>query len=36
MSSQPRRLVIVAYDIGDDKRRSRLAKLLSRYGDRIQ
>lgn len=36
MSSQLRRLVIVAYDVVDDKRRSRLAKLLSSYGDRIQ
>lgn len=31
----PRRFLI-AYDITDDSRRSRLAKVLERYGDRIQ
>ncbi|MFT3876115.1 MAG: CRISPR-associated endonuclease Cas2 [Propioniciclava sp.] len=27
---------LIAYDIQDDHRRTRLAKLLERYGDRIQ
>ncbi|QNG19860.1 CRISPR-associated endonuclease Cas2 [Rhodococcus triatomae] len=30
------RRTLIAYDIPDDKRRVRLAKLLSRYGDRVQ
>jgi CRISPR-associated protein Cas2 len=29
-------LVAIAYDIRDDRRRTRLAKLLSRYGNRVQ
>lgn len=33
--SQVRRL-LVAYDIPDDPRRSRLAKVLGSYGDRVQ
>ncbi len=28
--------VIVSYDISDDKRRTRLHKLLRRYGDAVQ
>ena len=31
----PRR-TLVAYDIPDDKRRSRVAHLLESYGDRVQ
>lgn len=31
----PRRFLI-AYDVTDDGRRGRLAKVLERYGDRIQ
>lgn len=30
------RRVLVCYDIPDDKRRGRLAKLLESYGDRVQ
>jgi CRISPR-associated protein Cas2 len=29
-------LVVIAYDISDDKRRSKLAKLLASYGERVQ
>ena len=32
---QPRRYLI-AYDIGDDKRRSQVARILQGYGDRVQ
>jgi len=28
--------VVVAYDIPDDRRRTRIAKLLEDYGDRVQ
>lgn len=28
--------ILVAYDIVDDRRRARLAKVLSAFGDRIQ
>ena len=35
MSESPHRF-IVAYDIADDPRRNRIAKLLQSYGDRIQ
>ena len=28
--------VVVAYDIPDDRRRTRVAKLLDDYGDRVQ
>ena len=31
----PRRFLL-AYDVTDDRRRTRLAKLLERYGDRVQ
>lgn len=27
---------VIAYDVSDDRRRSRLASLLSRYGSRLQ
>lgn len=27
---------LIAYDIGDDRRRNRVAKALESYGDRIQ
>ena len=30
------RRTLIAYDIPDDKRRGRIAKLLLTYGDRIQ
>lgn len=36
MSHQRMRRYLIAYDIPDDKRRTRLAKLLERYGDRVQ
>ena len=33
----PRREVfVITYDIRDDKRRLRVARLLARYGDRVQ
>lgn len=32
----PERRLLVAYDIPDDRRRSRIAKALSSFGDRIQ
>lgn len=31
-----RRFVLVAYDIADDKRRARVAKVLLGFGDRVQ
>lgn len=31
-----RRFTIVSYDISDDRRRTRVAKLLLDYGDRVQ
>lgn len=34
-ANQVRRL-LVAYDIPDDQRRTRLAKVLGAYGDRVQ
>lgn len=36
MSSEARRMYVVAYDIPDDTRRSRIAKTLEGYGDRLQ
>lgn len=30
------RRTLICYDVIDDKRRTRLAKLLGKYGDRIQ
>lgn len=32
----PRRFTLVAYDIADDKRRDRIAKVLLGFGDRVQ
>jgi CRISPR-associated protein Cas2 len=29
-------LIAIAYDITDDRRRNKMAKLLSRYGNRVQ
>lgn len=31
-----RRFTIVSYDIADDKRRDKIAKVLLGYGDRVQ
>lgn len=28
--------IVVAYDIADDRRRNRVAKILEDYGDRVQ
>lgn len=36
MSPDDTRRYVIAYDIPDDKRRSRLAKLLLSHGDRLQ
>jgi len=36
MSTDATRRYLIAYDIPDDKRRTRLAKRLLSYGDRIQ
>lgn len=36
MTTDAARRFLVAYDVPDDRRRSRLAKALSSYGDRIQ
>ncbi|MHB1289545.1 CRISPR-associated endonuclease Cas2 [Georgenia sp.] len=36
MTTDAARRFLVAYDIPDDRRRSRLAKALLGYGDRIQ
>lgn len=36
MSSASSHRFLVAYDITDDRRRARIAKLLERYGDRVQ
>lgn len=36
MSSEARRMYVVAYDIPDDTRRARIAKTLEGYGDRLQ
>lgn len=30
------RRTLIAYDVTDDRRRSHLAKILGRYGDRVQ
>lgn len=35
MSEGPRRW-LVAYDVSDDHRRERVARLLNSYGDRVQ
>ncbi len=34
--SEPPRRYLVAYDISDDRRRTRIAKCLEGYGDRVQ
>ena len=31
-----RQFYVAIYDVGDDRRRARLARLLLRYGDRVQ
>ena len=36
MSASQARRLLIAYDISDDPRRSRLAKVLGSYGDRVQ
>lgn len=36
MTRDDTRRTLVAYDVPDDRRRLRLAKVLSQYGDRIQ
>lgn len=36
MTRQDVRRTLIAYDITDDRRRTRLAKLISEYGDRVQ
>jgi len=36
MTREDVRRILVAYDVTDDSRRTRLAKILSRYGDRVQ
>lgn len=36
MNREDARRTLVAYDVTDDGRRSKLAKILSKYGDRIQ
>lgn len=36
MTSEGTRRYVIAYDVHDDRRRSRLAKKLESYGDRVQ
>jgi CRISPR-associated protein Cas2 len=36
MSRNTRRQYVIAYDVTDDSRRTRLASLLLDYGDRVQ
>lgn len=36
MSGEERRFYVVAYDIPDDGRRTRVARTLESYGDRLQ
>ena len=36
MSSEAARRYLVAYDISDDHRRSRVARRLQEFGDRVQ
>lgn len=36
MTRQDVRRTLIAYDIADDRRRTRIAALLSTYGDRVQ
>ena len=36
MSAEAARRYLVAYDISDDRRRSRVARRLQEFGDRVQ
>lgn len=36
MKADLRRFYVVSYDIPDDRRRTKIAKILQGYGDRIQ
>jgi CRISPR-associated protein Cas2 len=36
MTREDVRRTLIAYDVTDDGRRTRLAKVLSKYGDRVQ
>lgn len=36
MTSNDQHRYLVAYDIVDDRRRTKIAKVLESYGDRIQ
>lgn len=36
MSPDERRLFVIAYDIPDDRRRTKVATVLEGYGDRLQ
>jgi len=36
MTKHDRRRVLVCYDVSDDQRRSKLAKALEAFGDRVQ
>lgn len=36
MSRDDTRRTLIAYDIPDDKRRTKLSKILGKYGDRLQ
>lgn len=36
MTREDLRRTLIAYDIPDDRRRARLAKVLERHGDRVQ
>lgn len=36
MTTNQCRRYLIAYDIGDDKRRARVARILQGYGDRVQ
>lgn len=36
MSRQDARRFVVAYDVADDARRTRMSHLLERFGDRVQ
>ncbi|GFG50674.1 CRISPR-associated endonuclease Cas2 [Mycolicibacterium agri] len=36
MTRQDAHRILIAYDVTDDRRRAQLAKVLSKYGDRVQ
>lgn len=36
MTRADRRRILVCYDVADDRRRTRLAKTLESFGDRVQ